>query len=105
MPVFLENGTGLRTKKEEKIKEKEPEEFRVVLLNDHYTTMDFVVDILISIFHKSEIDATEIMMDVHRKGRGVVGLYPWDIAKTKTEQVHVIAREHDFPLRCIIEKV
>ncbi|MFP3089403.1 ATP-dependent Clp protease adaptor ClpS [Treponema sp. TIM-1] len=103
MPVFLENGTELRTKKEEKV--KEPEEFRVILLNDHYTTMDFVVDILILIFHKNEIDANQIMMDVHRKGRGIVGVYSWDIATTKTEQVHIMAREHDFPLRCIIEKV
>ncbi|MDR2758128.1 MAG: ATP-dependent Clp protease adaptor ClpS [Spirochaetaceae bacterium] len=103
MPVFLGNGTGLRTKKEEKI--KEPEEFRVILLNDHYTTMDFVVDILVLIFHKNEIDANQIMMDVHRKGRGIVGVYPWDIAKTKTEQVHVMAREHNFPLRCVVEKI
>jgi ATP-dependent Clp protease adaptor protein ClpS len=102
MPVFLGNGTELRTKKGKKV--KEPEEFRVILLNDHYTTQEFVVDILILIFHKSEIDANQIMMAVHREGRGIVGVYPWDIAKTKTEQVHVMAREHDFPLRCIIEK-
>ncbi|MDR0588987.1 MAG: ATP-dependent Clp protease adaptor ClpS [Spirochaetaceae bacterium] len=103
MPVFLENGIDLHTKKEEKI--KEPEEFRVILLNDHYTTMDFVVDILVLIFHKSETDANQIMLDVHRKGRGIVGVYPWDIAQTKTDQVHAMAREYEFPLRCIIEKV
>jgi ATP-dependent Clp protease adaptor protein ClpS len=103
MPVFTGNRTESHTKNEEKI--KEPEEFQVILLNDHYTTMDFVVDILVLVFHKSEVDANQIMMDIHRKGRGIVGAYPWDIAQTKREQVHSIAQEHDFPLRCIIEKV
>jgi ATP-dependent Clp protease adaptor protein ClpS len=103
MPVFTGNRTESHTKKEEKT--KEPEEFQVILLNDHYTTMDFVVDILVLIFHKSEVDANQIMMDIHRKGRGIVGVYPWDIAQTKREQVHCIAQEHDFPLRCIIEKI
>jgi ATP-dependent Clp protease adaptor protein ClpS len=103
MPVFLGNGIELYTKQEEKL--QEPEEFRVILLNDHYTTMEFVVDILILVFHKNENDANQIMMDIHRKGRGIVGVYPWDIAQTKMEQVHVLAQENDFPLRCIIEKV
>ncbi|MDR0689301.1 MAG: ATP-dependent Clp protease adaptor ClpS [Spirochaetaceae bacterium] len=102
MPVFLENGIELHTKREEKL--QEPEEFRVILLNDHYTTMDFVVDILILVFHKNENDANRIMMDIHRKGRGTAGVYSWDIAQTKMEQVHTLARENDFPLRCIIEK-
>ena len=102
MPVFLENGIELHTKREEKL--QEPEEFRVILLNDHYTTMDFVVDILILVFRKNENDANRIMMDIHRKGRGTAGVYPWDIAQTKMEQVHSLARENDFPLRCIIEK-
>ena len=82
---------------------KEPEEFRVILLNDNYTTMDFVVMILMSIFHKTEEDAGRIMLDVHKKGKGLVGQYPWDIATTKAEQVHAVARENEFPLRCIVE--
>jgi ATP-dependent Clp protease adaptor protein ClpS len=82
---------------------KEPEEFRVILLNDHYTTMEFVVEILIVIFHKNGEDAHRIMLDVHRKGRGVVGVYPWDIAATKIEQVHAAARASEYPLRCIAE--
>jgi len=89
------------SKKIEKI--KEPEEFKVILLNDHYTTMEFVVEILMIIFHKDIIDANRIMLDVHRKGRGVVGVYTWDIAATKTEQVHNAARANEFPLRCIVE--
>jgi ATP-dependent Clp protease adaptor protein ClpS len=102
MPVSTRYETGTTKKRQEKL--KEPEEFRVILLNDHYTTMEFVVAILMGIFHKTEEDASRIMMDVHRKGRGIVGIYPWDIAQTKTDQVHITAREHEFPLRCIIEK-
>lgn len=77
----------------------------MVLLNDHYTTMEFVVDILVVIFHKQPEDANRIMLDVHKKGRGVVGVYPWDIAATKVQQVHAVARKQEFPLRCIIEPV
>ena len=86
-------------------KVKEPEQFKVILLNDHYTTMEFVVEILMAIFHKSIEDASRIMLDVHKKGKGLVGVYTWDIAVTKTEQVHAAARENNFPLKCIVEKV
>ena len=82
---------------------KEPEEYRVILLNDNYTTMEFVVAVLIEIFHKNEFDANRIMLDVHKKGKGIVGIYAWDIAATKAEQVHLVARAHEYPLRCIIE--
>ena len=84
---------------------KEPEQYKVVLLNDHFTTMDFVVDVLIEIFHKSIEDASKIMLDVHNKGRGVVGVYTWDIAVTKSEQVHAAAKANEFPLLCAVEPV
>jgi ATP-dependent Clp protease adaptor protein ClpS len=84
-------------------KVKEPEQFRVILLNDHYTTMEFVVEVLVVIFHKEIMDANKIMLDVHRKGKGIVGVYTWDIAVTKTEQVHEAAKSNEFPLRCIVE--
>ena len=84
-------------------KNKEPEQFKVILLNDHYTTMEFVVEVLMVIFHKSIEDANKIMLDVHRKGKGIVGVYTWDIAVTKTEQVHAAAHANEFPLRCIVE--
>jgi ATP-dependent Clp protease adaptor protein ClpS len=83
---------------------KEPGQYRVILLNDDFTTMEFVVEILIVVFHKEEAEAARIMLDVHNKGRGMVGLYPFDIALTKTEQVHSLARQHDFPLRCLVER-
>lgn len=84
---------------------KEPELYKVILLNDHYTTMDFVVDVIINIFHKSAGEATKIMIDVHKKGQGIVGTYPLDIASTKVWQVQEKAREKDFPLECILENI
>ena len=89
------------SKSTEKI--KEPEQYKVILLNDNYTTMEFVVAVLMEIFHKDTADANRIMLDVHRKGKGTVGIYSWDIAATKTEQVHLVARAHEYPLKCVIE--
>jgi ATP-dependent Clp protease adaptor protein ClpS len=99
MEPRLKDKPGSKTN--EKI--REPDEFKVILLNDHYTTMEFVVEVLMVIFHKSGADANRIMMDVHRKGKGIVGVYTWDIAATKAEQVHAAARANEFPLRCIVE--
>jgi ATP-dependent Clp protease adaptor protein ClpS len=101
MPFHTRDATLFATKKVEKL--KEPEGFRVILCNDHYTTMEFVVEILIAVFHKDPLEANRIMLEVHRKGRGVVGQYPWDIAQTKAKQVHTLARQHEFPLRCLVE--
>jgi len=84
-------------------KNKEPEQFKVILLNDHYTTMEFVVEILMKIFHKNTEEAFQIMLNIHNKGQGVVGVYTWDIAITKSDQVHIEAKASQFPLRCIIE--
>jgi ATP-dependent Clp protease adaptor protein ClpS len=82
---------------------KEPEMYKVVLHNDHYTTMEFVVEVLMVVFHKEVPDATRIMLDVHKKGRGVVGVYTWDVASTRATRVHRIAKEREFPLRCTVE--
>jgi ATP-dependent Clp protease adaptor protein ClpS len=82
---------------------KEPDMYRVVLHNDDYTTKEFVVEVLQTVFQKPAIEATKIMMDVHKKGRGVVGVYTWDIAQTKVAQVHRLAKEQEFPLKCTIE--
>ena len=77
----------------------------VVLLNDNYTTREFVVEILQLVFHKNLQEAKKIMLNVHHKGRGMVGVYTWDIANTKVNQVHSIARQFDFPLKCVVEEV
>ncbi len=83
---------------------KEPEMFKVILLNDDYTTMDFVVHVLVTIFHKPVNEATKIMLDVHQKGKGIVGIYTFDIARTKIKQTHELAKANEFPLKAIMEK-
>jgi ATP-dependent Clp protease adaptor protein ClpS len=93
--------TGFSVKRREKL--KEPEMYRVVLINDDYTTMDFVVNILELVFHKSQTEAEAIMLDVHNKGRAVVGIYTEDIARTKASQVHTLAAANQFPLVCEVE--
>ena len=81
-----------------------PSPFNVFLLNDDYTTMEFVVDILKKIFGKNLTEATQIMLQVHKKGVGLAGVYPREIAETKVETVHKMARENEFPLKCLMEK-
>jgi len=82
---------------------REPPLYRVLLHNDDYTTMEFVVEILMKIFHKSRDEAEAIMWDVHEKGKGVCGVYTYEIAQTKAEQVKVLARQNSFPLLATIE--
>ncbi len=89
---------------DEKTETREPEEYRVILLNDDFTTMEFVVAVIMSVFHRGILEATRIMYDVHRKGRGVVGTFTYDIAATKINRVHTMARENGFPLKCTMEK-
>lgn len=84
---------------------KEPEMYRVVLHNDDYTTMEFVVEVLMRVFRKPIIEATKIMFDVHKKGRGQVGVFTYDIATTKAHQVRRLAAEREFPLKCTVESV
>ncbi len=83
---------------------REPNLYRVILHNDHYTTMNFVVEVLIAVFHRPAAEATRIMLDVHRKGKGICGVYTYDIAVTKINQVHELARKNEFPLRCSLEE-
>jgi ATP-dependent Clp protease adaptor protein ClpS len=82
----------------------EPSMYKVLLHNDDYTTMEFVVDILMSVFHRSVDEATQIMLNVHRQGVGLCGVYAYEIAETKVETVHTLARENGFPLRCSMEE-
>jgi len=83
---------------------QEPKLYRVILHNDHYTTMDFVVKVIMAVFHKPAAEAMKIMLDVHRKGAGAVGVYTWDIATTKIARVHELARQGEFPLRASCEE-
>jgi ATP-dependent Clp protease adaptor protein ClpS len=96
-------GIGIRFAVKHREHLKEPEMYRVVLLNDDYTTMDFVVAVLEMVFHKSTREAERIMLDVHKHGRGVAGLYTEDVARTKAAQVHTLAAQKQFPLACVVE--
>lgn len=87
-----------------KTKLQPPPLFKVLLLNDDYTPMDFVVVVLQSIFAMGREQATRVMLKVHREGMGVCGVYPRDIAATKVDQVMAFAREHQHPLRCMMEE-
>jgi ATP-dependent Clp protease adaptor protein ClpS len=83
---------------------EEPPMYRVLLHNDDYTTMEFVVEILQRVFHKSSTEATRIMLLVHKSGIGVCGVFPAEIAETKVEVVHHLAKKHGFPLQCSMEE-
>lgn len=84
---------------------EEPPECRVVIYNDDYTPKDFVVDILVQIFHKPEAEAVYIMESVHNSGKGIVGVYTYDIAMTRANMATARARKNSFPLRVEVEKV
>jgi ATP-dependent Clp protease adaptor protein ClpS len=86
-------------------KPKPPSMYKVILLNDDYTPMEFVVDVLQRFFNKSREQATQVMLKVHTEGSGVCGIYPHGIAETKTHQVISYAQEHQHPLQCIMEAV
>ena len=83
---------------------KEPSLYRVVLLNDDYTTMEFVIHVLETLFHKPPVEATQIMLSVHKKGAGICGVFTSEVAETKVAAVHEMAAENQFALRCTMEK-
>jgi ATP-dependent Clp protease adaptor protein ClpS len=90
---------------EDTIETKEPRLYKVLLHNDDYTSMEFVIAILETVFHKSANDATKIMLNVHNKGVGVAGVYTREICETKISVVHELAKKNEFPLRCSMETV
>jgi ATP-dependent Clp protease adaptor protein ClpS len=98
----IKSGEALEVK--ETVEVKTPSYFRVFLINDNYTTMDFVVRILEQVFRKNTIEATQIMLHVHKRGRGLAGVFTREIAETKVATVHEISRQHGFPLKCDMEK-
>jgi len=98
-----ERKTGGELLERTKDETKRPELYRVLLLNDDYTTMDFVVEVLETIFNKQPAEAFRIMMAVHTQGKGLCGVYPHEIAETKVEAVVSTARDHGFPLKAAME--
>lgn len=83
---------------------KEPSMYKVLLHNDDYTTMEFVVEILMFVFNKSTEDATQIMLNVHKQGIGLCGVYTYEVAETKVNTVSSLAKENEFPLKCTMEE-
>ena len=83
---------------------RKPSLFQVVLLNDDFTPMDFVVQILQAIFHKSNSEATEIMLTIHNSGQGICGVYSYEVAEAKVLQVSDMAAKQEYPLQCKIER-
>jgi len=98
----MATNTDLETK--ERVKIKYPKKYKVLLLNDDYTSMEFVIDVLITIFHKSYEEAEKIMLEIHEKEKGICGVYTYEIAETKVMQVHKKARDYGFPLRATMEE-
>jgi ATP-dependent Clp protease adaptor protein ClpS len=101
-----DNGIKLSEGLEEKVRQetKEPSLYRVILLNDNYTTMDFVIRVLETVFNKPPAEATQIMLSIHKKGAGLCGVYTREIAEMKVIIVHDMASQSGFPLKCIMEK-
>ncbi|HPO13419.1 MAG TPA: ATP-dependent Clp protease adaptor ClpS [Candidatus Hydrogenedentes bacterium] len=102
MPEYVEQ-PGSGTSIQERDTVEIPRRFRVLLLNDHYTTMDFVVYVLEQVFHKAPQEAQKIMLNVHKNGMGVAGVYVKAVAETKIMATHTLARKNGFPLRCSME--
>ena len=96
-----DGGAGLLEQSEHKI--KKPRRYRVLLHNDDYTTMDFVMMVLINIFHHDQAEAMRIMLKVHHEGVGVAGVYSFEVAETKAARTMELARRDDFPLQCSLE--
>ena len=96
-----QTGEAVKERTSEQI--KEPALFSVVLLNDDYTPMQFVVDVLETLFQKTPAEAYRVMMQVHNNGRGVAGVYPWEVAETKVDTLLTTAREAGHPLQATIE--
>lgn len=93
-----------KTKEKARTNLQEPKHYRVIMHNDDFTTMEFVVSILLEVFHKKRNDAEQLMMTVHQTGKAAVGVYPYDIAVTKIYEATERARNEDFPLRMTIEE-
>ncbi len=107
VPVAMENNEfkpdeGLEVKERKEV--KTPSLYKVFLLNDDYTTMDFVIQILEKVFHKPHVEATQIMLHVHKIGKGLAGVYTREIAETKIAMVHELSQQNGFPLKCAVEK-
>ncbi len=102
-PDSGDSDTGVATKTRKKEKLAKPPLYKVLFHNDNYTTMEFVVAVLREIFLKSESDAVAIMLNVHKNGFGIAGVYTHDVAETKINKTHALAKEAEYPLKLTME--
>jgi ATP-dependent Clp protease adaptor protein ClpS len=103
MPTFdPQHEEDVLTERKQKL--QKPPLYKVLLHNDDFTTMDFVVFVLVQVFHKNEEEAIQIMLAVHHQGVGVAGVYTYEIAEAKVNQVHNLAKAHEYPLLCTLEE-
>ena len=98
------NGTVIERRTRTQSKTKRPAMYKVILLNDDYTPMEFVVELLKTVFHKPHAEATRIMLWVHQNGMGIAGVYPFEVAETKVRTVEELAHQAEYPLKCVMEK-
>jgi ATP-dependent Clp protease adaptor protein ClpS len=96
--------TNIVTKQKDQVKIKKPKQYKVIMYNDDYTTMEFVINVLVNVFNKKLIEAEKIMLDVHEKGKGVAGMYSHDIAITKVHIAISMAKEQGFPFKLTVEE-
>lgn len=99
--LFGDSGISIDVKQKKGI----PRRYKVIIHNDDYSTMEFVVFILENVFNKSSVEANNIMLNVHLKGQGLCGIYPFEVAETKIEKVHLMAEKESFPLKCSMEEI
>jgi len=97
-------GTVTERRTKTRAKTAKPPLYKVILLNDDYTPMEFVVEVLKAVFHRPHAEATRIMLNVHQNGMGVAGVYPFEVAETKVHTVEELARQAEYPLKCVMEK-
>ena len=102
-PGTDDGDTGVVTETKKKEQLKKPQLYRVIFHNDNYTTMEFVIAVLREVFHKSESDSVAIMLNVHKNGFGVAGVYSFEVAETKVNRTHQLAKEAEYPLKLTME--
>jgi ATP-dependent Clp protease adaptor protein ClpS len=102
MPEFPDHDTDVLTESETKL--EKPKLFKVILHNDDFTTMDFVVFVLQYVFNRSDPDAIMIMLKVHNEGSGIAGIYPYEVASMKSEKAMNLAKAREYPLLCTVEE-
>lgn len=96
--------TNIITKQKNEVKIKKPKHYKVIMYNDDFTTMEFVINVLVYVFNKKYIEAEKIMLDIHERGKGVAGIYSHDIAITKVATAMSMAKEKGFPFKLTVEE-